>query len=34
MASASVIFDIVVRDRASDKFDKVGKSADSSGGKL
>jgi hypothetical protein len=34
MASASVIFDIVGRDRASSEFDKVGNSADRSGGKL
>lgn len=34
MTSASVIFDVVGRDRASGTFDKVGNSADRSGGKM
>lgn len=34
MAGTSIIFDLIGRDRASDKFDKVGDSADRSGGKM
>jgi hypothetical protein len=34
MSSASVIFDILARDRASDKFQKIGKSADASRSKM
>jgi phage-related protein len=34
MASTAVIFDIIGRDRASDKFDRVGNSADRAGGKM
>lgn len=34
MASTSIIFDLIGRDKASDKFDKVGNSAERSGGKL
>jgi hypothetical protein len=30
MASTSVVFDIIARDRASDKFDNLGKSVDGS----
>ncbi|WP_183092901.1 phage tail protein [Nocardioides stalactiti] len=34
MASTSVVFDILARDRASDKFDRLGNSADRSNSKL
>lgn len=34
MASTSIAFDIIARDRASSKFDKVGDSASKTGGKL
>lgn len=34
MATASIIFDLIGRDRASDKIDKVGNTANDSGGKL
>ncbi len=34
MASTSVVFDILARDRASDKFDNLGRSAEHSTGKM
>lgn len=34
MATSSIAWDIVAKDRASDKFDKIGRSADKSSGRL